>query len=214
MSARPAQPARSPRSPARGGDAGVRMRWPSTASPWRMTGRTSGAGRRSARTGAARCRASCPRAATSPSGSTPSASPATCSRWSRASWSAASSASARAAGATTCCRSMCAPATWTRTPAGMRSATARISARCAVSSRQTVSRSGKISSTCRGTIGGRRLRTRCGRKSCSTSSWLSRPEPWPALWCARRSGCRAGARRAHRLAARHDPPPGLHPHHG
>jgi len=56
--------ARSRRSRARRAEvrrrrtAGMRMRWPSTASPWRMTGPTSGAGRRSARTGAAPCRAS------------------------------------------------------------------------------------------------------------------------------------------------------------
>ena len=40
--------------------------------------------------------------------------PATCLRWWPANWSAASSASPRARARTTCCRSMCAPATWTR----------------------------------------------------------------------------------------------------
>jgi aminopeptidase N len=53
-------------------------------------------------------------AAISPGGSTRTASPRTCSRWSRASWWRASSASPPAPATTTCCRSTCALATWTR----------------------------------------------------------------------------------------------------
>jgi hypothetical protein len=52
--------------------------------------------------------------ATLPNGSTRTKNPATCLRWWPASWSAASSASPRAPATSTCCRSMCAPATWTR----------------------------------------------------------------------------------------------------